>query len=66
MKILNLYSGIGGNRKFWGNEHEITAVEFDESIAKIYKDLYPEDNVIIGDAHQYLLENFKNFDFIVL
>ena len=64
MKILNLYSGIGGNRKLWGNKHEITAVEFDEDIAKIYKDLYPNDNVIIGDAHQYLLENFKNFDFI--
>lgn len=25
MKILNLYSGIGGNRKLWGNSHSITA-----------------------------------------
>ena len=32
MKILNLYAGIGGNRKLWGNEHEITAVELDEDI----------------------------------
>tara|TARA_R100001530_G_scaffold105478_1_gene73631 strand:+ start:420 stop:806 length:387 start_codon:yes stop_codon:yes gene_type:complete len=24
MKILNLYAGIGGNRKLWGEEHEIT------------------------------------------
>mgnify|MGYP003134004711 FL=1 len=64
MKILNLYSGIGGNRKLWGNEHKITAVEFDKDIAAIYKDLYPNDNVIITDAHQYLLEHYKKFDFI--
>ena len=67
MRILNLYSGIGGNRKLWtprGDEHEITAIEFDENIAKIYKDLYPKDNVIVTDAHQFLLENFMNYDFI--
>jgi DNA (cytosine-5)-methyltransferase 1 len=64
MKILNLYSGIGGNRKLWGDEHEVTAVEWDENIAAVYKDLFPNDNVIIGDAHEYLLENFKEFDFI--
>lgn len=34
MKILNLYCGIGGNRKLWGDEHEITAVEWDSNIAK--------------------------------
>jgi len=64
LKILNLYAGIGGNRKLWGSEHEITAVEYDPNIAKIYEDLYPEDNVICGDAHQYLIENFKDYDFI--
>jgi DNA (cytosine-5)-methyltransferase 1 len=64
MKILNLYAGIGGNRKLWGDEHEITAVEYDEEIAAIYKDLYPNDTVIVGDAHEYLLNNFENFHFI--
>ena len=67
MKILNLYAGIGGNRKLWtpnGNEHEITAVELDENIAKIYKDFFPNDEVIIADAHQYLLDHYKEFDFI--
>lgn len=64
MKILNLYAGIGGNRKLWGDEHEITAVESEQYIADAYKSLYPNDTVIVGDAHQYLLENFKNFDFI--
>lgn len=64
MKILNLYCGIGGNRKLWGNEHEITAVEINPKIAKIYKDFFPKDNVIIGNAHEYLIKNFRNFDFI--
>lgn len=64
MKILNLYAGIGGNRKLWGDEHEITAVEIDPEIAAIYQDFFPNDEVIVGDAHQYLLEHFKEYDFI--
>ena len=64
MKILNLYSGIGGNRKLWGDEHEITAIELDPEIAKIYQDFFPNDKVIVADAHQYLLEHFKEYDFI--
>ena len=64
MKILNLYAGIGGNRKLWGNEHEITAVELNEPTAEVYKGYYPNDTVIIADAHQYLLDNFKDYDFI--
>ena len=64
MKILNLYAGIGGNRKLWSDEHEITAVEYDPNIANIYQTIFPNDRVIIGDAHQYLLEHFQEFDFI--
>jgi DNA (cytosine-5)-methyltransferase 1 len=64
MKILNLYAGIGGNRKLWGNEHDITAIEFKEDIAAEYKKNFPEDKVIVTDAHQYLLEHYKEFDFI--
>lgn len=64
MKILNLYAGIGGNRKLWGDEHDITAVEINPNIAKIYQDLYPNDTVIVGDAHEYLRKHFRNFDFI--
>lgn len=64
MKILNLYAGIGGNRKLWGEEHRITAVEMDENIAKVYQDHYPNDTVIVGDAHQYLIDHYKEFDFI--
>lgn len=64
MRILNLYAGIGGNRRLWGDEHQITAVEMDPDIAAVYADLYPNDEVIVGDAHEYLLANYKNFDYI--
>jgi len=64
LKILNLYAGIGGNRKLWGDEHEITAVEWKPEIAKIYQDFFPNDKMVIGDAHAYLLEHFEDFDFI--
>ena len=64
MKILNLYAGIGGNRKLWPDEHEITAIEHNEEIANIYHDFFPDDEIIITDAHQYLLENYMNYDFI--
>jgi len=64
MKILNLYAGIGGNRKLWGDEHEVTAIENNPEIAKIYMEKFPKDFVIITDAHEYLLHNYMNFDFI--
>ena len=64
MKILNCYAGIGGNRKLWPDEHEITAIELNPDIAKIYQDFFPKDKVIVTDAHQYLLEHFQEFDFI--
>lgn len=64
MKILNLYAGIGGNRKLWGDDHDITAVEIDPDIAGVYADLYPNDTVIVADAHQYLIDHLTEFDFI--
>ena len=64
MNILNLYAGIGGNRKLWGNEHKITAVELNEKIAEKYETLYPNDTVVVADAHEFLLDNYKEYDFI--
>jgi DNA (cytosine-5)-methyltransferase 1 len=64
VKILNLYAGIGGNRKLWGDEHQITAVELNPQIASIYQDFFPHDQVVLADAHQYLLEHYAGFDFI--
>lgn len=64
MKILNLYAGIGGNRKLWGDEHKVTAVEHIQHIADTYKKMFPRDTVVVGDAHQYLLDHYSEFDFI--
>lgn len=63
LKILNLYAGIGGNRKLW-TDVNVTAVESDEIRAAAYAKLFPDDTVIVGDAHQYLLDHYKEFDFI--
>lgn len=63
VKILNLYAGIGGNRKLWEG-HEVTAVEYDPYISAVYADLYPDDTVIVGDAHEYLRLHHTEFDFI--
>ena len=64
MKILNLYAGIGGNRKLWPEGHEVTAVELNPEIAAIYQSFFPKDKVVVADAHQFLLEHYKEFDFI--
>ncbi len=64
MKILNLYAGIGGNRKLWGDDHDITAIEINPAIAEVYKHYFPNDTIIIEDAHEYLRQHYKEFDFI--
>lgn len=63
MKALNLYAGLGGNRKLWDNV-QVTAVEIDPEIAAIYQKHFPNDTVIVGDAHEYLLKHYSDFDFI--
>lgn len=65
IKVLNLYAGIGGNRKLWpDDEIEVVAVEWDSDIAKIYKHFFPKDNIVVCDAHKYLLDYYEEFDFI--
>ena len=63
MKVLNLYAGRGGNRKLWENV-EVTAVEYDSKIAAVYQRHFPQDTILIEDAHQYLLDHHKEYDFI--
>ncbi len=63
MNILNLYAGLGGNRKLWDGV-KVTAVEQNPEIAAIYSEYFPNDEVIVGDAHEYLLNHFREFDFI--
>lgn len=63
MKILNLYAGLGGNRKLW-KDCDVTAIELDDDLARVYKRLYPFDEVARIDAHQFLLSQFHRFNFI--
>lgn len=63
-RVLNLYAGIGGNRKLWGDEWAVTAVELDPKLARIYQANFPNDTVIVGDAHEYLRKHYQEFDFI--
>lgn len=64
MKILNLYACLGGNRYKWGDDHEITAVEWDTELARMYQERFPNDKVVVGDAHKYLLDHYTEYDFI--
>jgi len=66
-KILNLYACLGGNRYKWdevANNLQVTAVELDPELARLYQERFPNDTVIVADAHQYLLDHYKEFDFI--
>ena len=71
-RILNLYACLGGNRYKWDyvlqeaniTDYEIVAVELDPELAKLYQERFPNDKVIVSDAHQYLLDHYKEFDFI--
>ena len=63
MKVLNLYACLGGNRLLW-DDCEVTAVELDPELARLYQERFPNDKVIVADAHQYLLDHYKEFDFI--
>ena len=63
MKVLNLYACLGGNRYKW-TDCEVTSVELDPEAARLYKERFPNDTVIVADAHQYLLDHYSEFDFI--
>jgi len=66
MKILNLYACLGGNRYKWDEvtDVDVTAVELDAELARLYQERFPNDTVIVADAHQYLLDHYQEYDFI--
>ena len=64
-KILNLYAGLGGNRKDWPAGCRVTAVERDAEIAGLYARFNPGDEVVVADAHEYLEKHYLDgWDFI--
>ena len=66
IKVLNLYACLGGNRLKWDTvaNIEVTAVELDPVLAELYQERFPSDKVIIADAHKFLLDHYKDYDFI--
>ena len=66
IKILNLYACLGGNRLKWDTvaNIEVTAVELDPVLAALYQERFHSDKVIVADAHQFLLDHYKEYDFI--
>ena len=66
IKVCNLYACLGGNRAKWDEvaDIQVTAVELDPELARLYQERFPNDIVIVADAHQYLLDHYKEFDFI--
>lgn len=63
LNVLNLYAGVGGNRKLW-DDVDVVAVENDPKIAAVYEKLYPKDLVFVEDAHQFLLDTYDMSDFV--
>jgi len=61
---MRLHGILKGNRKIWGGDIMVTAIEDNKEIAEVYQKLFPKDKVIITDAHQYLLDHFREFNFI--
>lgn len=64
INALTLYAGIGGNRALWPENINVTAVEIEPEIARAYHDRFPNDRVVVGDAHEFLLDNYQDYDFI--
>jgi len=66
MKVLNLYACLGGNRLKWDEvtNCEVTAVELDPVAAKLYQERFPNDKVVVADAHEFLVNHFREYDFI--
>lgn len=65
IKLLNLFAGIGGNVELLDRDKfEITSVELVPKIARVYKNRFPDDKLVIGDALEFLLENYQDFDMI--
>lgn len=65
IKLLNLYAGIGGNvASLDRDKFEITSVELIPKIARVYKNRFPGDKLIITDALEFLLNHYQDFDMI--
>ena len=58
MKILNLYAGIGGNRKAMGHT-VVCYLRIDGDIVAVYPTVLSDNTVIVGDAPSSLLTHHQ-------
>lgn len=66
VRVLHLYAGLGGTTDLLDeNKYQITHVELNPKIAKVLQERKPNQKVIIADAHQFLLENYQEYDFVI-
>ena len=70
INVLNAYSSLGGNRYKWDEAAEeanvkinVTAVELDAELAELYQERFPNDTVIVTDAHNFILNNIQKFNY---
>lgn len=64
LEVLNLYAGLGGNRKLW-EDVNVTAVEINPKVARFYAAEFPDDEVVVADAHTFLEDHHSDgWDFI--
>jgi DNA (cytosine-5)-methyltransferase 1 len=64
-KVLILYAGLGGESDLWDdNVFDITHVELNSEIAGVLASRKPKREVIVADAHQFLLDHYKEYGFI--
>lgn len=62
LRVLNAYAGIGGNRHLWPTEWHVTAVEIDPRVAAEYARRYPNDTVLVEDAHAHVMKRAHEYD----
>lgn len=63
-KILNGFSGLGGNRKYWSGNIEVTAIETNEKVIEVYKKHFTNDTIINTCAYNYIYNNHDKYNFV--
>lgn len=64
IRILNLFSGVGGNRTLWKNCN-VTAVELNHDVAVCYQKRFHDDTIIEIDVYSWIAQHIDDgWDFI--
>jgi DNA (cytosine-5)-methyltransferase 1 len=61
MKVMNAYCGLGGNRAAWPDYVKVTAIDTNEECLRVYADRFPQDEIVLDDAHSYILDHHEEY-----